>query len=177
MNELSVTDQDTILGLLRLGWSLRRIQRETGHRRETIARYGIAGGLLVPKAAKVATDLAAAIDAPLRPAAAPRAPTAVQRSRSNCEAHRAFIEAETAKGRNAVAIYQDLVEHHGYVGAYNAVKRFVRKLHPHDPQIKCRFESSAGAGDASRLRTGREHATAARRKIPQTVALRDDARV
>jgi hypothetical protein len=46
-------------------------------------------------------------------------------SRSSCEPHRSFIEAETAKGRNAVAIFQDLVEHHGYDGAYNAVKRFV----------------------------------------------------
>jgi hypothetical protein len=144
MNELNVTERDTILGLLRLGWSQRRIQRETGHRRETIASYGIAAGLLAPKPAKVATDPAAPIDPPMPAARAPEAPTAAPRSRSNCEAHRVFIEAEVAKGRNAVAIYQDLVEHHGYVGAYNAVKRFVRKLHPHDPQIKCRFESAPG---------------------------------
>ncbi len=142
MNELSVTEQDTILGLLRLGWSQRRIQRETGHRRETIARYGIAAGLMAPKPAKVATDPAARIVA--QGARAPEATTLVQRSRSNCEVHRPFIEAEAAKGRNAVAIYQDLVEHHGYVGAYNAVKRFVRKLHPHEPHIKCRFESAPG---------------------------------
>jgi hypothetical protein len=30
---------------------------------------------------------------------------------------------EVAKGRNAVAIYQNLVEHSGYDEAYNAVKR------------------------------------------------------
>lgn len=47
---------------------------------------------------------------------------------SACEPHRSFIEAAVAAGRNAVAIYQDLVQHHGYDGAYNAVKRFVRKL-------------------------------------------------
>ena len=140
MNELSVTEQDTILGLLRLGWSQRRIQRETGHRRETIARYGAAAGFFDPKPAKVATDAAAA---PERNAAA-TSPPATSRSRSNCEAHRPFIEAEIAKGRNAVAIYQDLVEHHGYIGAYNAVKRFVRRLQPREPHVKCRFESPPG---------------------------------
>jgi hypothetical protein len=71
------------------------------------------------------------------------AQSAAARSRSNCEVHRAFIDA--SKGRNAVAIYQDLVEHHGYAGAYNAVKRFVGKSRSHDPKISCRFESLVGA--------------------------------
>jgi len=50
------------------------------------------------------------------------------KSRSSCEGHRAFITAEIAKGRNGTAIFQDLVEHHGYEGSYDAVKRFVRPL-------------------------------------------------
>ena len=58
MNELSVTERETILGLLRLGWSHRRVARETGHRRETIARYGREAGLL-----------------PAKPATAPKVPT------------------------------------------------------------------------------------------------------
>lgn len=64
--------------------------------------------------------------------------------RSRCEPHRWFIAAEVAKGRNAVAIYQDLVEHHGYVGAYNAVKRFVRSLCPTTVKTSCRFETEPG---------------------------------
>ena len=65
--------------------------------------------------------------------------------RSSCEPHRPFIEAEFAKGRNAVAIYQDLVEHHGYVGAYNAVKRFVHSLRDGgDRKSHCRFETAPG---------------------------------
>ena len=90
MNELSLSEQDTILGLLRLGWSLRRIQRETGHRRETIARYGAAAGFLPAKPAKVATDPQAAVDPEVRtdppPAEGdPPLPEAVpaRRSRSN----------------------------------------------------------------------------------------------
>ncbi len=119
-----MTNQETILGLLRLGWSQRRIQRETGHRRETIARYGVAAGLLTSKPAKMATDPAAAPE----PDGAASSPPTVSQSRSNCDAHRPYIEGELAKGRNAVAIYQHIVEHHGYVSAYNAVRRLVRRL-------------------------------------------------
>ncbi|HEY1654556.1 MAG TPA: IS21 family transposase, partial [Candidatus Tumulicola sp.] len=54
-------------------------------------------------------------------------PTGPSRSRSACEPYRGFITAEVANGRNAVAIYQDLVEHHGYPGAYNAVKKVRRQ--------------------------------------------------
>jgi transposase len=38
------------------------------------------------------------------------------------------IEAELAKGRNAMAIWQDLVDGHGFAERYASVKRFVRKL-------------------------------------------------
>ena len=38
-NYLKLTDKRRILALLDLGWPYRRIERETGVRRETIARY------------------------------------------------------------------------------------------------------------------------------------------
>jgi IS30 family transposase len=38
MNELSVTERERVLGLLGLGWSERRIARETGHHRLTVHR-------------------------------------------------------------------------------------------------------------------------------------------
>jgi transposase len=133
MNELSVSDQAKILGLLRLGWSERRIARETGHHRKTIRR------------------LKEELEGTPQANSAPESPPAVVvveetiASRSACEPHRALIEAELRKGRNATAIYQDLVEHHGYTGAYNAVKRFVRTLDSdHEPYAKCRFETAAG---------------------------------
>ena len=34
------------------------------------------------------------------------------------EPHRAFIEAQLRLGRNAMAIYQDLVDEHGFAGRY-----------------------------------------------------------
>ncbi len=38
VNYLKMVEKQRILALLELGWSYRRIQRETGVRRETVAR-------------------------------------------------------------------------------------------------------------------------------------------
>lgn len=138
VNKLSMTEHDTIVGLLRLGWSERRIAREGGHHRATVRRIRRQAGL-APKcttAPEVATDP--------KCTRAAKVPADSSKSRSVCEPHRTFIEAEVAKGRNAMAIYQDLAEHHGYDGAYNAVKRFVHKLQPATPKISCRFETLPG---------------------------------
>ena len=118
-NELSAYEQDNILRLLQRGWSVRRIARETGHRRETINRYGREAGILPPKPSgigEVPTDSTAA-----KPSTPDNMPTdfpavevssggalrndtiqdEVPRRRSTCEKHRAFITGERAKGRNA----------------------------------------------------------------------------
>src|SRR5450631_4309388 len=155
MNELSMQEQETILSLLRLGWSSRRVARETGHRPETITRYGRAAGILAPSpiadskpatAAEVPTDpkpgSKAEVPAGSNPATeaevpAGERPAMPEKSRSSCEGHRPFIAAEAAKG-------PDLVEHHGYEGSYDAVKRFVRPLVSHTPKISCRFETLPG---------------------------------
>ena len=55
-------------------------------------------------------------------------PTPVPPSSSSCEPYRETIEQALGRGRNAMAIWQDLVSDHGFVGSYEAVKRFVRKL-------------------------------------------------
>ncbi len=47
---------------------------------------------------------------------------------SVCEPYRDFIELSLGKGRNAKAIYQDLVDDHGFTARYQSVKRFVRQL-------------------------------------------------
>jgi transposase len=59
-----------------------------------------------------------------QPVAVPgRSPTA-----SACEPYFDFIELSLSKGRNAKAIYQDLVDDYGFQGRYQSVKRFVRQL-------------------------------------------------
>ena len=47
---------------------------------------------------------------------------------SACEPLREFIELGLNRGRNAMAIWQDLVAETGFRGGYGTVKRFVRKL-------------------------------------------------
>ena len=55
MNTLTDAQRDRVLALLREGKTLRRIEHETGHRRETIAAYGRRAGLLDGKVTKIAS--------------------------------------------------------------------------------------------------------------------------
>jgi transposase len=66
--------------------------------------------------AEVSTDLAAAP----RPGRAPSA--------SACEPYRELIERALEQGRNAMAIWQDLVDTHGFEARYASVRRFVRTV-------------------------------------------------
>jgi transposase len=146
-NVLSEEKKQQVIALGKLGWSLRRIERETGVRRETAGAYLKAAGLVVrapgawerqapakpatgvtsdPPEAKPATvtpDLAAPFS---ENQGSPGDPSAS--SASTCEAYRELIEQGLSRGRNAKAIWQDLVTDHGYPGGYQTVKRFVRKL-------------------------------------------------
>jgi transposase len=49
-------------------------------------------------------------------------------SASACESYREWIELGLARGRNAMAIWQDLVSEVGFTSGYQSVRRFVRKL-------------------------------------------------
>jgi len=152
---LSEEKQQQIIALGRLGWPLRRIEKETGIRRETAAGYLKAAGVAVrppgawgrrppakpangvtpdsepttapdpeipdpPAVSKPANEVTPDSGAPAEPGRSPSA--------SACEPHRDFIEISLGKGRNAKAIYQDLVDDHGFRGSYQSVKRFVGKL-------------------------------------------------
>jgi hypothetical protein len=44
------------------------------------------------------------------------------------EAYRELIELELSRGRNAMDIWQDLVDRHGFIGGYQSVQRLVRRL-------------------------------------------------
>jgi len=140
VNKLSMTEREAILSLLRLGWSERRISREGGHHRATVRRVRRQAGLV---RAKCTSDDKVAADPKLH--TEPEVPTDSAASmRSTAEPFRAFIEAELEKRRNAQAIYEDLVEHHGYPGSYDAVKRLARKLRSRTSKLSCRFETEPG---------------------------------
>lgn len=65
-------------------------------------------------------------------------------ARSSCEPHRTWIEQQVRLGRNAVSIYQDLVEQFSFTHQYNSVKRFVRGLRRKDPEQYDRLEFLPG---------------------------------
>lgn len=149
---MSDDKKQQVLALGRLGWSLRDIEEAVQVRRETASSYLKAAGIAVrpPRARKpppigessskpasrhgVSTDSAGAgkskpasregvsTDSALAENTPGRSPNA-----SACEPHRDFIEAALRVGRNAKAIWQDLVTQHGFGGGYASVKRFVRK--------------------------------------------------
>jgi transposase len=116
-NYLKMVDIQRIQALLSLGWSYRRIQRETGVRRETIARYD---NRWSPNAANMPAGLA------VKPA---RVPT------GSVEPYRKEIETALAKGLSAQRIWQDLREEYGFGFGYDSVKRFVRKLKKRRPEV------------------------------------------
>jgi len=61
-------------------------------------------------------------------AAAPTSQLDSSPSASACEPYREAIELWLSRGRNAKAIWQDLVDIHGFASGYQSVKRFVRQL-------------------------------------------------
>jgi transposase len=138
VNVLKLNQRATVYTLLERNTPGREIARITGIDRKTVRSYrtrwlaeisnspGLATGSdPVPNtdAGPVATQI---------PPPWPPAPTSI--STSLCEVHREFIEAQLRLRRNATAIYQDLVDSHGYTGAYNSVKRFVAKLRHKEPE-------------------------------------------
>lgn len=149
-NVLNQEKQQQILALGRLGWSLRRIEEQTGVRRETASAYLKAAGVAVRgpgrwgqpgtvsssnkppahlTAAKPANEVTTDPGDKTPGNPQPSTPTC---SASACEPYREMIEAWLSRGRNATAIWQDLVDQHGYGGGYQTVKRFVRKLRGSD---------------------------------------------
>jgi transposase len=158
-NVLRPEKQEQVCALGRLGWSLRRIQRETGVRRETIRKYLKEAGIDVrePRARQLQRDEGrgnrqanpaseAFPDPGPKPAseAFPDPEETKPRVPSLCEPHRALIEEAVSRGRNAKAIWQELVDRHGFDGHYESVKRFVRKLHPKDAVAHPRIETAPG---------------------------------
>ncbi len=148
-NVLSEQKRHEVLALGRLGWSLRKIEEATGVRRETASNYLKSAGIVVraPRkrrlskpasetstdSAKPASEVSAdsakpASEASTDSAELERQSPTVSPSASVCEPHRELIEQAVSLGRNAKAIWQDLVNDYGFEAGYSSVRRFVRKL-------------------------------------------------
>lgn len=129
MNVLKSHLRITLQTLLQNGTSQREIERLTGVDRKTIRRYAAMAATAQSNSPGVATGSETGeVQNP------PPRPPALAVSVSACEPHRAWIEAQVQLGRNAVSIYQDLVELHGFGHRYNSVKRFVHGLRAREPE-------------------------------------------
>ena len=138
---LEQTKQQQVLALGRLGWPVSRIATAAQVDRGTVTRYLRAAGLPVRGRGRPSEATAnAAIsrgevstDPPANAAISPGVvstdcpPSRAPRS-SACEPHRERIEAAVRLGRNAMAIWQDLVDDVGFPARYASVRRFVRQL-------------------------------------------------
>jgi len=193
-NVLNEQTKQQLIALGRLGWSLRRIQKTTGVRRETVAAYLREAGICVrppgwrgraptpenvgvlpaKPAIEVTTDIGAELsastesdegteppsaDATAEDGAEPTSakpaiavttdPASARRSSASvCAPFRDAIEAGLSRGRNAMAIWQDLVDGCGFSGGYQSVKRFVRKLVGGTPKQACAVIETAPGEEA-----------------------------
>ena len=64
---------------------------------------------------------------------------------STSEPYRELIEVGLSHGRNAMSMWQQLVDQHGFTGAYESVKRFVRKLRgTQSPEVRAIIQTAVG---------------------------------
>ena len=148
-NRLKMARINAIHTLLDRGWSYRRIARELGLHRETVARYARLRAVHDAKPA-ISTpgnsDPKPAISTPgaAEPRPAISTPGTDAGRRSSCEPFRSEIEQMLDLGLSAQRIYQDLVTDHDFDGSYQSVKRFVRKIRATTPLPFRRLESLPG---------------------------------
>jgi transposase len=188
-NVLSEAKRQQVIALGRLGWPLRRIEQETGVRRETASVYLKAAGVGVrpPGAwgrrapAKPANEVTTGSEAgPAERTVNPNPENlsfnekakaksakpanevttgfgveleAENSKRSVCEPFREAIELGLSRGRDATAIWQDLVAESGFSGGYQSVKRYVRKLRGKQP-LRPRAVILTGPGEESQVDYG-----------------------
>ena len=130
MNVLKPHLRTTIWTLLQANASQREIARVTGISRHTIRAYQQRFDAEQANCPGVSTN-SEAVATQITP---PWPPAPASMAASLCEVHRDFIQAQLLLRRNATAIYQDLVDAHGFTAAYNSVKRFVHNLRKKAPE-------------------------------------------
>ncbi len=155
MNVLKPDKKATLITLLKNRISQREISRKAGIDRKTIRKYGRQFDIIPSPDKGVSspsTELAATgqdkdqiQNPPPRPPVIPVDTRKIPfHARSACEPHRKWIEQQVRLGRNAMSIYQDLVERFNFNNRYNSVKRFVRGLKQNTPKQFDRLEYLPG---------------------------------
>jgi len=153
VNVLKPHLKSTVLTLISQGISQHEIHRLTGIDRKTIRFYVNSMPVAVEEEANSSTPATGSLVAAEIENPPPRPPAICgeiepkrmpKLARSACEPHREWIEAQVRLKRNAVAIYQDLVDTRGFTQRYNSVKRFCRELRREDPEQFDRLDFAPG---------------------------------
>jgi transposase len=151
VNVLKPNQRTTVITLVKHGVSQHEIHRKTGIDRKTIRKYANAEGALfggdISNSPMATGSVMRGSEIP-----PPRPPGRTESSsrsipthaRSACDGHRTWIEEQVRLKRNAQAIYQELVDQHGFKHRYNSVKRFVRALKRVAPEQFDRLEFRPG---------------------------------
>ncbi len=156
MNVLKPHQKSTVATLLQNEVSQHEISRKTGIDRKTIRklaqRMANPSSEDEPNSPTPATGLRGVPEqipppwppAQVVPTTSSLPPALPKYARSACEPHREWIEAQVRLGRNATAIYQELVDRFGFTQRYNSVKRFCRGLRAREPEQFDRLEFLPG---------------------------------
>jgi len=150
-NQIKMAIRDSIYGLYDKGWSQRRIAGALGLDRETVSRHL---RLRAAEAAKPAIPPAGiGEDSGAKPAIPPIGtdpphptipPAGTPGRISACRAHDETIRASIETGLTAQRIFQDLRTDHGFIGSYDSVKRYVRRLTAGQAERVERMECAPG---------------------------------
>ena len=131
-NYLKAHKRQQVIALLELGWTYRRIEAETGVRRETVSRYdrrrGSNAAKVFPGWGPVEEQAPGAESVPGDSNPAKVFPGSGLPERSVAAAYRDVIVEKRDAGLTAQRVWQDLVEEYGYAGSYESVKRYIRSL-------------------------------------------------
>ena len=125
-NVLNEEKQQQIIVLGQLGWTLRRIEQQTGVRRETASAYLKAAGISVRgpggwgRQRPAAPTESSPEASKSKPANEVITDSRRSRSVSASEPYREIIELGRDRGRNAMAIWEDLVSQYGFDRGYQA---------------------------------------------------------
>ena len=153
-NRLNMAEHQAILGLARLNWSYRRIAAELGVDRETVSRHARRAITEPPGAGPPDSNATISItgsgtEADSNAAIVITGSTGLATGgspgrRSLCEPRRAIIIEGLEQGLTARRIWQDLRDEHEFVGDYQSVQRFVRRLNGRSPLPFRRMECGPG---------------------------------
>jgi hypothetical protein len=189
-NYLQMHKKQQVLALLELGWSYRRIQRETGVHRSTVGEYDqtrqsnpaktFPGSDLSPPADLATTEGEGPADPAKTFAGSPSNPAktfpgSTARRRFVAHAYRQAITEKLDAGLSLQRIWQDLVEEYGYSASYESVKPLRADAHA-DPSGRRRVSLRARGRSAGRFLPRRPHARRRDWRVATPVGLPHDAR-